>query len=543
MGFEARLGCVEKLLEADEAAQLARGPWNDYPDNPIGYCRHILGIEPTPDQTAILNGLLLPPYRVLVGSGHNVGKTHAAACATNWWYDSFDPGVVITTAPTERDVIDLLWTEIRLQRQRAGLPNSFVGLRAPEMRTSDEHYAKGYTARLGESFQGRHRPRMLFVFDEADGIAPAYWTTTKTMFKSEMGHGWIAIGNPVSTVSAAALEELAVDSSGNPAWRQFHISALEHPNIAAELAGQVAPYPHAVSLAQVEQWIADWFEAVPEPETTDIFWRGKWYRPGPVADARVLGRRPAAGTYGVWSSLLFDSACRLQQWCEPSKVPEIGCDVARFGDDWTVICVRWGPLALFLEAWNGWSTDRIAGRLKYWARYAAEFHTRHVAASAEPTNPKKIRVKIDDDGVGGGVIDLADGYAFIGVSAASKPLDPESYPNKRSELWFHTALRAKRGGIDLSRLPKDVLARLRQQACAPQWKMDGQGRRVVEPKEETKLKIGRSPDDMDALNLAFYDGGGFLAPTTTIANRVPTLGERLRDSMQTPRRPLFGRRS
>jgi hypothetical protein len=99
------------------------------------------------------------------------------------WFDVFDPGVVITTAPTERDVVDLLWTELRLQRERAGLPCHFIGARAPEMRTSEEHYAKGYTARKGESFQGRHRQRMLFIFDEGEGVDSNYWTTAKTMFK------------------------------------------------------------------------------------------------------------------------------------------------------------------------------------------------------------------------------------------------------------------------------------------------------------------------------------------------------------------------
>ena len=39
---------------------------------------------------------------------------------------------------------------------------------------------------------------------------------------------------------------------------------------------------------------------------------------------------------------------------------------------------------------------------------------------------------------------------------------------------------------------------------APTWKVDAQGRRVVEPKSDTKKRIQRSPDDADALNLAFY---------------------------------------
>jgi hypothetical protein len=51
-------------------------------------------------------------------------------------------------------------------------------------------------------------------------------------------------------------------------------------------------------------------------------------------------------------------------------------------------------------------------------------------------------------------------------------------------------------------------ARLRQQFLAPAWDLDPAGRRLVEPKEVTREKIGRSPDDADAANLAFHDGEG-----------------------------------
>jgi hypothetical protein len=43
------------------------------------------------------------------------------------------------------------------------------------------------------------------------------------------------------------------------------------------------------------------------------------------------------------------------------------------------------------------------------------------------------------------------------------------------------------------------------QAMAPSWKLDNAGRRVVEPKAKTKQKIGRSPDDMDGLHLAYFE--------------------------------------
>lgn len=531
----------ELARQGEQIARLSRPLASRFPGDPVGYCANVLHVKLTPDQVTIAQALIQHPFRVIVDSAHNIGKTFAAAALCSWWYDTYDPGVVITTAPTERDVVDLLWTEVRLLRSRAGLPDTFCGPRAPEMRTSDDHYAKGYTARKGESFQGRHRARMLFVFDEADGVESAYWTTTKTMFKPELGHAWLAIGNPVSTSSAGALEEQTTDASGNPAWRVINISALDHPNILEQLAGRPAPYPNAVTLPQVDQWVRDWCEPVKEEEhcSTDLYWRGQWLRPGPVAEARMLGRRPSAGMYGLWSLRLWESCLVRQEWSDLSKLPEVGCDVARYGDDYTAFHVRWGNLSLAHETWNGWSEVKVAGRLKHWAQYAAEWINSLRPVQHEPIKPQQIRCKVDDSPVGGGVIDLAGGYSFVGISAARKAIDSEWYPNSRSELWFCTADRAREGRLDLSRLPKDALVRLRHQATAVTWEPNGLGQRVVEKKEVTKDKIGRSPDDMDAMNLAYYDGGGFLAPTLTIDN--VDARQRLVPDRTIVRRGLFGR--
>ena len=111
--------------------------------------------------------------------------------------------------------------------------------------------------------------------------------------------------------------------------------------------------------------------------------------------------------------------------------------------------------------------------------------------------------KIDDDGVGGGVVDQADGYTFVGVSASASAIEAEKYPNRRSELWFSVAERADDGTLDLSRLPAETLRELRRQAMGPRWSLDSRGRRVVEDKRLTKKRIKRSPDGMDGLNLAY----------------------------------------
>lgn len=200
---------IRRRIEAIRARLDQReGEWTKYPHDPVGYARNVLKIKTIWERQAeIARALLKPPHKVMVRSGHNVGKTFLAAWIVNWWFDSFDPGVVISTAPRQMDVVDLLWKEVRMQRQRAGLPNCFIGPRAPEMYTAPNHYAKGYTASRGESFQGRHDAKMLFVFDEATGVDPMYWTTTKTMFKPEEGHAWLTILNPTDTTSQAYLEE------------------------------------------------------------------------------------------------------------------------------------------------------------------------------------------------------------------------------------------------------------------------------------------------------------------------------------------------
>ena len=140
---------------------------------------------------------------------------------------------------------------------------------------------------------------------------------------------------------------------------------------------------------------------------------------------------------------------------------------------------------------NGWDNKEIAGRLKQLCREFAR----------EGKDLQGVVCLIDD--VQGGVIDQADGFAFVEVNSAARAREPEGYPNKRSELWFAAAGRASEGRMDLSRLSEESRGLMRRQLLGPTWKVDSHGRRVVEPKSETKKRLGRSPDDADALNLAY----------------------------------------
>lgn len=533
-GLNRRLN--EKLAELEQRAVL-RGAtsYERYRLDPTGYCREVLKANLTPAQQEIAKAIIAPPYKVLVKASHSVGKSFLAACLVSWWFDTRNPGVVLTTAPTARQVRDILWKEIRVQRRKAGL-GGFVGPKMPRLETAPNHFAYGFTAAKESGFQGQHDASILIVIDEAVGVAHEIFESIKTMLQGRE-YGCMAIFNPTDTASQVYLEETSPDCS----WHVFCVPATEHPNLSAELAGVEPPYPHAIRLSWFDERLREWSQRIDaSPRATDLEWppgSGEWWRPGPIAEARLLGRWPSAGTYGVWSDLLWSMAEKAELGIDPGELPRIGCDVARYGDDWTAIHVRCGGVSLHHESANGWSTAETAGSLKSLCREAADWMNTRRDAAAEKVKPEHIPVLIDDDGVGGGVTDQRGDYQFVGVSGASTARRPADYPNKRSELWFSLALRAMQGQLDLRLIPSAIRQRLKQQAMAPWWRLDAAGRRAVESKDITKDKIGRSPDDMDAMNLAYYEGVSIGRPGT-VENPAASLGPR--KSGYENRRGLFG---
>ena len=495
-------------------------------------------MDPCAKQREIARLLQTPPYKVLVKASHGVGKTHLSACLTSHWYDTHpDDSAVITTAPTSRDVRDLLWMEVRRQRKMAkvaGLDGDFIGDKAPEMGGAD-HFAKGFTANTGESFQGRHFRWMLFIFDEAIGVHPIFWETTKSMFQGNGEHAWLAIFNPTDTSSQAYMEAMAMGLDGRPAWHVVSMAAMEHPNITEALAGRAAPYPGAVSLAQVDTWVAEWCEPIGAGEVDaaqgDFEWRpgsGSWHRPGPLFDSRACGRWPRQGSYGVWSDLAWMQATSpTEQTIAAGELPVIGADLASTGGDFSEFHTRYSTHSLAHERHNGWTEDQIAGRLKVLCGELAALVNAKLPSGKAPVRPQDIPVHYDADGRGGALASHKGDYKFVPVHASSAARAAGKFPNRRSELWFGTVMLARAGQVNLSRLGRDSQNRLRQEAMSPRWKLDAAGRQVVEKKDETKRRLKKSPDGMDAVNLAYVRPGGWQAPSSAPAPAAERKGWRM----------------
>lgn len=536
---------IHQIRKSLRSSRAGGANLSQYRDDPGGYFRDVLGTPLIPQLEEVARSLLTPPYRASVDSGHGVGKTYAAAAIANWWYDTRNPCWIITTAPTDRDVKDLLWTEVRLQRLRAKvrLANNLMP-RAPEMRSGPEHVAKGYTARDANSAQGRHRTNMLFVFDEKEGVGRQFWDGAKSMHRPGSGDAWLVIGNPLTTTSVAYQEHRAVDAEGNPTWHRFRLSSLDHPNIAAGLRGEPASIPGAVTVGQVDQWVQDWCDPVAagDAKPTDLEWRGKLYRPGPIGEARILGLRPSQSTLGIWSAALWAVATGPEPPIQPQSLPVIGCDVASYGTDYTAYHARCGPVSLHHRAVNGWDVLQICDYLKQLCEQYAEWWNAGREDNIEAITVQQIAVHIDDDATGRACQTLLtrQGYRVVALNAAGTPQRPDLYANVRSELWFMTAKKAALSLMNVSRLDRATKQRIELQLMAPMWWPDAAGRRVIESKDDLRdpKRMGRSPDDADAMNLAYYEPGaltGVAVPMTQV--HIPLAKREQREKT----RRLYGR--
>ncbi len=481
-------------------------------------------------------------------------NTLLAACLVNYFYDSFPKCAIITTAPTYEHVSTRLWGEVRRLRReaKARFPDLPMDLspRAPEMRSSEDHFAVGCTASKGEALHGLHMEYMLFIFDESEGLEQMYFTTTSSMFVPGGKHLWLSLDNPVTLSSPAYLETRKANGDGTPIWNLFRLTALEHPNVERGLAGLEPIIPGAVTAGQIDDWLVEYnCQQIEEREAQgcDFQWRGKWYHPGPMAESRILGLRPSQGTASVWTDSIWSAAEARDLSFPLNEMPEIGCDVARVaGGDDCDIHIRWGGVSIKHESANGRPIPQTAARLKELAVWACDFANK-VRQEAFDRNPQgqfkpffehQIPIKVDDGSSGGAVIDLRGVFNFIPVSAASINQE-EKYPNLRSELWFELAERARLGGFSLKYLLKTDRAsvtKLKLQAMAPLWSMDARQRRVVEKKELTHKRLNSSPDAMDAMNLAYYHTGGSVASmigkpltdkyTETMGSKMGILGRR-----------------
>jgi phage terminase large subunit len=159
----------------------------------------------------------------------------------------------------------------------------------------------------------------------------------------------------------------------------------------------------------------------------------------------------------------------------------IGCDVARFGDDRTVIFMRKGLKIVDSLVLKKADTIDVS------------------EAIINMAGEKKPRINIDDTGVGGGVTDnlMHKGYNVNPVNFGSSAIDNDKFANTISEMWFHF-----KDIIDTIQLPDDTT--LMEELTDRYYSFDTKERKKIESKDEYKKRNNKSPDIADAVLLCYY---------------------------------------
>ncbi|QDP63187.1 MAG: putative terminase large subunit [Prokaryotic dsDNA virus sp.] len=165
----------------------------------------------------------------------------------------------------------------------------------------------------------------------------------------------------------------------------------------------------------------------------------------------------------------------------------ISCDVARFGVDKTIICV-----------WNGWRLEDIVRIDKSDLVEVG----RQIQELAQFHKVMRSHIVIDEDGIGGGVVDMIRGCK--GFKNGSKPFDNENFANLKTQCYYKLADKVNKGEVYIGKRDwqEDIIAEFE---VVRRHHMDKDTTKLaITPKETIKSTLGRSPDYADAIMMRMF---------------------------------------
>lgn len=335
-----------------------------YATHPVEFVEDIIKAKPDPEQAKILRSLVYNPM-TSVRSGHGIGKSAVEAWAVIWFITTHPYPKIPCTAPTQHQLFDILWAEIsKWKRNNKVLDSELIWTKEKlYMRGhSEEWFAVARTASTPDALQGFHAEHMLYIIDEASGVDDAIFEPVLGAL-STPGARLLMCGNPTQ------LSGFFYDShnKNREQYSTYHIDGRNSTRVSDEFV----------------QTIINMYG-----EDSDVF------------RVRVAGDFPLAED-DIFIPLPMVEKSVYTEY-QPKAVPNIihiGCDVARFGTDKTVIGYRIDEKVQFFRKRVGQDTMKTADDIVMLGTMLVNQY------KLERGVDEPIPVKIDDGGVGGGVVD------------------------------------------------------------------------------------------------------------------------------------------
>lgn len=413
--------------------------------------------------TTLLSGR--DKIQMATASGKGIGKSALVAWLGQWGIVTVPDTRGIITAGTEPQLRTKTMPEFSKWHQMLICKHWFKNPATSFYAADPEHEktwrldAIPWNANNPEAFAGLHNhgKRIIVIFDEASQIEEVIWNTTDgVMSDADTEVIWLNFGNPTRGKG-----------------RFFDcFNRLKHRWITKQIDSRTVEISDKT---QLNEWVEDYGE---DSDYVRVNVRGLFPRASSMQfisnDAVMLAR-------------VAEARCALD---DPFI---LGVDVARFGDDETVIAPRKGFDARtvpWIKLRQSDTMQTVAAVAGYADRYRAD------------------AIFVDEGGVGAGVVDRLRelGYPVIGVQFGAKAdrialsSNAARYANKRSEIWGHLRDALGRGLA----VPDD--ADLEAQLCGVQYAFREaiKGTEIMlERKEHMKARGLPSPDLGDALALTF----------------------------------------
>ena len=452
-----------------------------YYDDPAAFLEDFLSMKCDGWQDEVAADIAAYP-KVAVKSGQGVGKTALEAGLIIWFLVCRPYSRVIATAPTMQQLYNVLWAEIKKWLDSSAIQELLVWTKTKVYVEGDSErwFAIAKTATKPESMQGFHEDHMLIVVDEASGV-------TDPIMEALLGTltGWdnklLLMGNP------NRIEGVFYD-----AFNKDRDKYRTH-TVSSRNSGRTSK------------------ETIEMLET-------KYGKDSDVCRVRIDGQFPKGALDSFISLETVELACSKenhirQSDIESAKVLHIGVDVARFGDDKTVITPRISAKIYEFRKYSKKDTMETAGNV---IRCCKDYMGRFL-------HIRKCLIKVDDTGVGGGVTDRLKEvireeklpYAVVPVNNGDSASD-DYYFNLGSQIWgnikellesnFSNNLQGKQD-VQIE-LPHDE--EMIKQLSVRKYHMTSKGKIQLESKEDMKKRGLGSPDTADSLSLALYEPNTWL---------------------------------
>ena len=454
-----------------------------YLNDPVAWASDGLGTHMWSKQAEVANSVANNTHTAVV-SCNGAGKSATAGILGAWWVAVHDPYEValIASAPTYPQIARVLFRELKDNHKVAalrGFPLAGHINQSEEWKLDDQYGTLvGFGRRPADTdivsaFQGIHRRFVFVILDEAGGIPTDLYTAAEAVTTSADSRV-LAIGNPDRRGT-----EFHRIFREDDTWNKIHISAFDTPNFTSEwVPDEVKPL--LIQPGWVERQKKAWGE------------ESARYK------SKVLGQFPEEDDTTFFSQVAIDSAVDTDI-VEDMEIPVVlGVDIARFGEDESVIYTNRGGRLRHFATWNKANAVESANRI----------HEAAIALGA-------YEVRVDGTGLGAPVVDMlaamGEGY-YTTVSIVGGAASPDNTRWLNARAFGYDNLREK---MLLNKLDIDLDDRdLIEEMMIIKYKFSTKGAIQIESKDDMRGRGLKSPDRLDAamyasLNLDHLTGGPF----------------------------------